>query len=330
MSLLALRLVQREGLDGGQAVMRSWYILILLSIACVGCRIYPGSNHLLLVTSSNSGFNADTVPTVIELSLLGRFDGVHAPSFEDAQTPPVVTSFGRQRGWSSPSSAAFASGPAALAVASYSAYASGRDRGDPLGVAEERCRALSEIELSRPPKFDDPDKQLFGPGEAPPMWFSTAESFGYDLEFFGPGFPPLPQSVHAGHRRKEFLATPLFISEQANQERPFVVRTPSVLALVNVLNEVPGESSPGDEKPKSCHRSRHPRGCMRHHTRESGSCERGARDLRRVQLFATGRAATRLASNPAVWSVFLRPLVCDAVDPPPAAKKEVERGGDGN
>ncbi len=280
----------------------------LFSIA-PGCRIHPGSNHLLLVTRSNSGFDADTVPTVIELSLFGRFDGVHAPSFEDAQTPPVVTSFQREKGLWAPTGAIFAAGPAALAIASYAPDARGRTNGDPLGVLEERYNELSEIELSQPPQFDNPSKRLFAAGEAPPMWFATAESLGFELEFFGPSFPPLLQSVHAGYRRKEFLATPLSISEEQGRDPPFIVRTPSVLALVNVFNVADAESVekkaetelPAGDSPREAPKAR----------KDGARTRRDKRAAQRVQLFATGRAATRLAAHPRVRRLFLRPLVGD-------------------
>ncbi|MGD2108859.1 MAG: hypothetical protein PVI86_05645 [Phycisphaerae bacterium] len=285
-----------------------------------GCRIHPGTNHLLLVARSNSGFDADTVPTVVELSLMGRYDGIHAPSFEEAQTPPVVTSLRRQKGLWPPMGAIFAAGPAALGVASgTNAESAGLGRSEEaVAAAVQRCEQLSEIELMQPPKVHHPSQRLFRPGDVPPVSFSTSRSIGVELEFLAPRSPPVLQSVHAGIRRKELLATPLSISEQPNRDRPFVVRTPSVLALVNV---------PGDEN------SRHPASA------EEGSADRTADDttaagtvpkatiessnanadldteqtgrhkLTRIQFFATGRAATRLATDPRVRRVFLEPLV---------------------
>lgn len=283
--------------------------LVAVTTIVSGCRIHPGTNHLLLVTRSNSGFDADTVPTVIELSLFGRFDGVHAPSFEDAQTPPVVTSFQRERGFWAPTGAIFAAGPAALAIASYAPDARGRTDADPLGVLEKRYNELSEIELSQPPQFDNPSKRLFAAGEAPPMWFATAESLGFELEFFGPSFPPLLQSVHVGYRRKEFLATPLSISEEQGRNRPFIVRTPSVLALVNVFDVGDAESVEKKEKAEAeLPAGDSARGAPK--ARKDGArTRRDKRVAQRVQLFATGRAATRLAADPRVRKLFLRPLV---------------------
>ena len=279
--------------------LRSVVLAVVLVSAVAGaCRIHPGANHLLLVTESTSGFNVDTVPAVIELSLFGRFDGVHGPSFEDAQTPPVITSFKRQKGFWAPTGAAFASGPAARAIASYAAETGGRPEGDAVRLFEARCNELSEIELSRPPHFDNPSKELFAAGEAPPMWFATTETLGLQIEFFGPSFPPFVQSVHVGYRRKEFLATPLAISEEPTRARPFVVRTPSVLALVNVLDAAGRSLQAGDAKTEGAN---HPK------TRNPSRTRR--RVPRRVQLFATGRAATRLAADPRVRKLFLNPLV---------------------
>jgi len=240
---------------------------------------------LLLVTRSNSGFDADTVPTMVELSLFGRSDVVHGPSFEDAKTPPVVTGFEREKGLWPPSGAIFAAGPAAMAIASRNQEANRCPDEEVLRRLEKQYDDLTEIKLTRAPQFDNRSKRLFAAGEVPPMWFATAESLGFELEFFGPSFPPLLQSVHAGYRRKEFLATPLSISAEETRDGPYVVRTPSVLALVNVLDSNDGQP-PGTKNELGHNRA-----------------------PRKMQLFATGSAATRLAADPRVQDIFLRPLI---------------------
>lgn len=102
------------------AQCRGRHFLVVAVLFPFGCRIHPGTNHLLLVTKANSGLDMDTLPATVELSAFGRFDGVHGPTFENAQALPVVTAF--QRGEGSVESwpyagALFAAGPAAMAVA---------------------------------------------------------------------------------------------------------------------------------------------------------------------------------------------------------------------
>jgi hypothetical protein len=228
----------------------------------------------------NSGFDADTLPTVVELSVFSRFDGVHAPSFAEGQTISVVTSFRRGGAGSLYSGALFAAGAPALAVASAWPWSVPQDK----AAAESMVREyenLSKIRLFEPPVFANRDKNLFGPREAPPMWFGTAESIGLEFEFYGPSFLPLPQSVHAGYRRKEFLIAPLALSEERNQSRPWVVHTPSVLAVVNA-------GSASDASPTAKRRPT------------------------RVQFFATGKAAVQLGAQQSVRNLFLEGLV----DPP--------------
>jgi len=241
----------------------------------------------------NSGFDADTLPPVVELSVFSRFDGVHAPSFEDAQTIPVVTSFrrggpGSSNGWLY-SGALFAAGAPALAIASL-----GLDVGNPnedqLASISRTWEELSEIKLSAPPRFDDANKNLFVPGEAPPLWFGTGESIGLEFEFYGPSVPPFLQSVHAGYRRKEFLIAPLGLSKRDDpSKRPFVVHTPSVLAIVNAVPS--GAAASG----RTC-------GC-------GGRSCRCRRKPGRIHLFATGKAAVRIAAQQGVRKEFLRGLV---------------------
>ena len=130
------------------------------------------------------------------------------------------------------------------------------------------------------------------------MWFGTGESIGLEFEFYGPSVPPFPRSVHAGFRRKEFLIAPLAISEQRGRERPYVVHTPSILAIVNAVPIVDASGH-------------HDCGCKK------STC-RCRRQPRRVQLFATGRAAVRIAAQRGVRDLFLEGLV----------KAETGEGGD--
>ena len=259
---------------------------VILLTGLLGCRVHVGANHLFLVTRMNSGFDADTLPPVVELSLFSRFDGVHAPSFEDAQTVPVVTSFRRggdasSGGWLY-SGALFAAGAPALAIASP-------------GMKLELYEDLSKINLSMPPIFDDPNKNLFMKGEAPPMWFGTGESIGLEFEFYGPSVPPFPQSVHAGFRRKEFLIAPLAMSKDDDGgKQPYIVHTPSILAIVNAAPSVGASAHRDCACKKSTHRCR--------------------RRPQRIQLFATGQAALRIAAQPGVSKLFLEGLVNTETD----------------
>lgn len=121
------------------------------------------------------------------------------------------------------------------------------------------------------------------------MWFGAGESIGLEFEFYGPSFAPLPQSVHAGYRRKEFLIAPLAMSEHRGRQRPYVVHTPSILAFVNIDPVLEASAI------RDCE-------CKK------GTCS-CRRQPRRVQLFATGQAALRIAAQPGVRDLFLEGLV---------------------
>lgn len=254
----------------------------ILGIGFLGCRIHPGANHLLFVTRTNSGFDADTIPPVIEISLASRFEGVLAPTFERSQTIPVVASFrgaGLKGANGLPSlGTLFAAGPAAMA-------ATDANTGDP-----SEYERSSEIQLTQPPRFDTKSKRLFGSGEAPPMWFGTATSFGLELEFWGPGVFPAPQSVHLGYRRKEMLVAPLTLEKPQGDGQPYIVRTPSVFVFVNA------EGAPSDVPSKV-----------------ESVCQatnrRAQRDTISVQFFATGLAATRIAARPDVRHLIFRDFI---------------------
>ena len=101
--------------------------------------------------------------------------------------------------------------------------------------------------------------------------------------------PPFLQYVHAGYRRKEFLIAPLGLSKREDRERPYVVHTPSVLAIVNAVPSAAAASG------RAC-------GCG------DGSC-RVRRKPGRIHLFATGKAAVRIAAKQGVRKEFLKGLV---------------------
>ncbi len=61
-------------------------ILIVLG----GCAI--GYDTMMFVSKSNAGFEADTQPPSLQVSL-DRLEAVVSPSYEGGQTPPVMASF---------------------------------------------------------------------------------------------------------------------------------------------------------------------------------------------------------------------------------------------
>ena len=260
-------------------------VAIPIILSLFGCRIHIGANHLFFVTRMNRGFDADTLPPVIEISAHSRFEGVVAPTFEDGQIPPVVASFREQEhgatGILPNLGTVFAAGPAAVAAAD-------NDRTDAtIDEAVDRYNKVSEIRLREEPVFGQAEQQLFRPGEAPPMWFGTAFSIGFELEFYGPSVPPIPQSVHLGLRRKEFLLTPLMLRVDPGSDRPYIVRTPSVLALVHATADT-GSNDTSNDKGET--------------TRSKGATTT-------VQFFATGKAATKIATRKEVRHLLLRDLI---------------------
>lgn len=101
--------------------------------------------------------------------------------------------------------------------------------------------------------------------------------------------PPFLQSVHVGFRRKEFLIAALGLSKRGDGSKQlYVVHTPSVLAIVNAVPS-------GAASSRAC-------GCG------DGSCRCG-RKPDRIHLFATGKAAVRIAAQQGVRKEFLRGLI---------------------
>ena len=267
-------------------------LLVALFLSVTACRVHPGVNHLLFASKANSGVDVDTMPPSVEASLFGWSDVVQGPTFEDGKSAPVVVGFHRSRdagdGWPYVGSV-IATGPAAMAVAMMGA--------DPKAEppSDGQLSKLSNIELSQPPQVDGRDQQMFVAGEASPTWFSISEGFGVGFELHGPT-SPLPQSTHVGYRRKEALIVPLGMSlaEGGDRSGAVLVHTPAVLN-VTTLARIPDD----DERRWGhcrCHK-RLGRRRVRH---------------KRVQLFATGNAATHLAKTAEIRRAMLEGFVADA------------------
>lgn len=270
-------------------------LLVSVGTLLGGCRVHVGTNHLLFVSKANSGVDVDSMPAEVQLSLFGHSDVVLGPTFERAQNAPVIAGFRRSNdlgdGWPFAGSTV-ATGPAAMVIAMMVT-----DTGNPpvpdayadLG----RYVEMSDVRLSQPPQVDDRNQQMFVQGEAPPTWFSISEGVGIALELHGPSYP-LPQSVHAGYRRKEALVVPLSMSldEQAGENNSNVlIHTPSVLNVTKLVRVRDGDDA--HRCRCHCHKRLRPRR-VKH---------------KRVQLFATGAAATRLATNERIQNAMLEGFV---------------------
>lgn len=250
-----------------------------LALACLllhGCAI--GYNSVLFVTKSNVGIDVDSTPPTAEISIARR-ENVIEPTFEDGQTPPVLASFRvgikGLLGTFANVSSTFAGGEAAVTMA------------EKFGDKDTRpAQNVAYLCLEK-----KPSPRLFGkkitfpePGDVLPFLFGTDTSLGLKLAWSGLT-AQVPDTVRLGYNRKELAWAPVFVAKDPKCEKtgdPYRVDIPSFLA-----------------------------------TMDSSATAKGleATDLDHLQYFATGRAATKLARQPAIREAMLKRL-----DPAAAAR----------
>jgi hypothetical protein len=208
----------------------------LLSIitAIMGCDI--GFNKTLFFTKTNVGFDADSRPPTLEISIARR-EGVIAPTFEDGNTPPVLASFAVDANGISALfagiSSTFAGGDAAVTMAKL--YNDSDQKVANIDFTSPDFD--SSIKLSEEPKYldwfgnVDQSKKLLKKGEIEPFIFGTDTSFGLKVAWSGIT-AHLPDTVKLGFNRKEFALAPVTAS-QIPDTTESKVRMPSFLATID-------------------------------------------------------------------------------------------------
>lgn len=267
-------------------------------LALTGCGV--GYNRVLFTTRSNVGIDLDTEPPTAQIAI-SRTEGVFEPTFEDGKTLPVSASFSStQSGLTSffvGVSSTIATGEAATAITALynvedAKYKGGDNQGEVtyLSGADPRKIEFSAYdgeELDNRPQR----KSLFGkkkdidlvePGLTKPVFFGTDTSFGLKVGWSNPT-SPAPSSVKLGFNRKELAWAPVSIRPLGNPTVPgappippqkYRVNIPSLLATLD-MNAGASSAAEGT-------------------------------NLKWLQYFATGRAATNLALRQDVRRAMLR------------------------
>lgn len=256
-------------------------ILFVLGICLPGCGV--GLNSVLFVTKTEVAVDADTEPPSLDIGY-AREEFVLAPAFKDGRVLPVLTTVATDTAaFSLGSNHSFATGDAALVMA------------DAL-TDESRYQfsqqASKDVTKVTQPTMGSTIETTWGDkvphGFWASLWFFLASSSERQRYFFGTdtnfglhvewGGSELPRSVAIGFKRKELAYVPLIESETPKSGDTPAQRKVTLASLIATAHAKAQVATQDD----------------------SG--------LRVGQTFATGSAATLLASHPGVREV-LGPLL---------------------
>jgi len=251
--------------------------VVFVALALIqGCA--AGVNSVLFATRSNVGFDADTAPPNLEISI-SRYEGVLEPTFEDGQTLPVMASFSSRsqalRNFFFGVNSTFSTGEAAF-IMSY-LY------NDPLPKRDEHGKwdhlPYETVTLAAIPQ----PKNIFGgtiryiePGMAKRVVFGTDTILGVKVKWSGLT-AEVPSSVNIGFKRTEATWAPVTMgtnrtTDSSNPDKPVKADVASLLATLDTGVMIEGTDT----------------------------------RLRHIQYFATGSAANNLARRPEVREAMLK------------------------
>jgi hypothetical protein len=251
-----------------------------------------GYNRMLFVTKTNIGMDIDSKPPTAEISVARR-EGVIAPTFDGAKTPPVMGGFRYEGSWWDPRvSAVFSGGKAALTVSKLFTSTSATD---PTPQDSKLC--AKELPKSRILAFFSKIPVLRAFTEegdrARPFFFATDTGTGLKVAWSGTG-GSFPDSLKFGYNRKEYAFAPVFAQDLGEQrcktrsgqtdaqaDGRYEIDSPSFLATLD--NDIDAKAF----------------------TTSSYSFS---------QFFATGQAAENLALQPAVRAVLGKRMDPSAFD----------------
>jgi hypothetical protein len=255
-----------------------------------GCGI--GYNRMLFVTKTNVGFEVDTMPPSLQLSI-GRLEGVFAPQFQGGKKLPVLASFKfeNEKTFSPFIGSAFATGDAAIALSSL--YADKTPPGDwqnrlkMIGGSDQAGQQIdSALTLDEKPAISSWFGTLFEDGnfqgnDVRPVLFGTDTSLGLKVAWSGLT-AYVPDTARLGYARKELAWVPITMQEttrQGSAKKEFKIKTSSLLATLDSgLSDVKIESGQPSAR------------------------------FSYVQYFASGDAATLLAMQQTVRQAMLARL----------------------
>lgn len=255
--------------------------LFALGISLSGCGV--GLNSVLFVTKTQVAVDADTEPPSLDIGY-AREEFVLAPAFKDGKVLPVLTTVATEAGaFSLGSRHSFATGDAALVMAHAltdpNLYTfSSNNPIDPTRVMQPSMSSTIQISTN--------DKVPHGFWKS--LWFFFCCSSERQRYFFGTdtnlglhvewGGSEIPRSVSMGFKRKELAYVPLIEKETAAIGTTPATRDVTLASLIATANAKTKVST------------------------------QNASGLTISQTFATGSAATLLASHPGVREV-LGPLL---------------------
>ncbi|MBL8764659.1 MAG: hypothetical protein JNM07_10365 [Phycisphaerae bacterium] len=258
------------------------------ALSVAGCSV--GYDRLLFVTKSNAGLDVDTMPPTAQVSV-GRMEGVFAPTYETGDTPPVVGSFRyRNSDFFSPYiGSTFCVGDAALAMTrlySLSDSALKAAAADAGAIDGKKRTAFesnfdSTIELPHHPSFPSFTPAHDREENTRPVIFGTDTSLGLKVAWSGLT-AGAPDALRFGFSRKELAWAPLTYMEKnptgehSGGNGPVTVRPPSLLATLE--------------------------------TGAGASTSFNRAKFEYVQYFATGKAATALATQQDVRAAIIKRL----------------------
>ena len=257
--------------------------LFVLVLSLSGCGV--GLNSVLFVTKTQVAVDADTEPPSLDIGY-AREEFVLAPVFKDGKVLPVLTTVATEAGaFSFSSSHSFATGDAALVMAD--------------ALTDDKRYRFSTATNPNPTKVMEPTRTstvqtsstdkvphgfwkslwffLFSSSERQRYFFGTDTNLGLHVEWGG---SEVPRSVSMGFKRKELAYVPLIEDEEPATSTAPTTRKVTLASLIATANANTKVSTIND----------------------SG--------LTVGQTFATGSAATLLASHPGVREV-LGPLLVE-------------------
>ena len=242
-------------------------VLPALGFAALGAGCV-GYNGTVFVTKSNAGLDFDATPPTTEITI-SRKEGVIAPSFEGGQTPPVVASFkphaGTGNGFES-----FFFGVDQTFAGGDAALAMTQLYDQPVAGSAKTAEADYDSGIAvTEPEARFRWQRIPEPSAVRPFLFATDTLLGFKIGWTGSG--TIPDSVKAGFNRKEFAWAPISKTPKDPSTGKVTLKSPSFLATID-------------------------------HDVRAG---RDGTESRAVQYFATGKAATNLALQPAVREAML-------------------------
>jgi hypothetical protein len=229
-----------------------------------------GIDRTVFFTKTNRGLDIASAPPTVSLDI-GRDEGVITPQFQNGKTSAVLASFKTSSDdlFAANAGSTFATGDAAMTLATL--YDSPY-----VGTV-----STGELELDARPTYENSDTAVeFQEDDVRPLVFSTKTSLGLRVGWSSIT-STLPDNFTIGFNRTELALLPVTLKEESQNK--YKVNQASLLATLEYTLDGPTSApsvSAGEADP----------------------------NLVYLQYFATGNAASRLATQPKVRSAMLARL----------------------